>query len=210
MKSSPHFFTIPKQGKRRLEALALLLPLAVLLSLCCGAAKISPVQALSALAGWNSSPQQINIIMLARLPRTLGCVLAGAALAVSGAVIQSVLANPLAAPNIIGVNAGAGLAIALCSACFPSAIRLYPAAAFVGALAAVMLVMTISERNGASRMTLVLSGIAVSGVCSALIDSVVTFVPDALSGYSGFRIGGFSNLSMARLNPAWMEGKLLG
>ena len=56
----------------------------------------------------------LRIVLLARLPRTCGCLLAGAALAVSGTVIQGVMDNPLAAPNIIGVNSGAGLMVALC------------------------------------------------------------------------------------------------
>ena len=130
-------------------------------------------------------------------------VLAGAALACAGVIIQGVLNNPLAAPNIIGVNSGAGLATALCCAAAPGAVGLTPVAAFLGALAGVMLVLFISERAGASRITLVLAGVAMSSMFSAGIDAVVTFVPDALSGYTDFRIGGVKNLSMVRLAPAF-------
>lgn len=186
-------------------ALFILLPLSALLSICCGSVRISLPQVLRALLGLPCDTVQANIILLARLPRTCGCLLAGMALAVSGAVIQSVLSNPLAAPNVIGVNSGAGMAVALCSALAPTAAALVPAAAFIGALASVLLVLFISEKTGASKITLVLSGIAVSGIFSALIDAVVTFVPDALNGYTDFRIGGFSNLAMSRLSPAvWM------
>ena len=186
-------------------ALFILLPLSTLLSICCGSVRISLPLVLRALLGMPCDTVQANIILLARLPRTCGCLLAGMALAVSGAVIQSVLSNPLAAPNVIGVNSGAGMAVALCSALAPTAAALVPAAAFAGALASVLLVLFISEKTGASKITLVLSGIAVSGIFSALIDAVVTFVPDALNGYTDFRIGGFSNLAMSGLSPAvWM------
>ena len=93
----------------------------------------------------------LRIFLHVRLPRTL---------AVSGVIIQSVLANPLAAPNVIGVNAGAGLAAALCCALAPSAYALVPLAAFVGALLSVLLVLLIAERTGAAKITLVLAGVA--------------------------------------------------
>ena len=61
-----------------------------------------------------------RILLHVRLPRTLAAALAGVALAASGAVIQTVMGNPLAGPNLIGVNAGAGLAAVLCTAMFPT------------------------------------------------------------------------------------------
>ena len=204
MKSSRTSSTARAEHNRIFLLLALLLPLSVVLSLCCGSVRIAPTEVVSALLGKGNGVHS-SIVLLARLPRTCGCVLAGAALAVSGAVIQSVLSNPLAAPNVIGVNAGAGLAVAVCSALAPAVPKLIPAAAFIGALLAVLLVLFLSERTGASRITLVLSGVAISGVFSALIDAAVTFAPDALTGYTDFRIGGFSGLAMSRLSPAvWM------
>lgn len=125
------------------------------------------------------------------------------ALAVSGTVIQAVLGNPMAAPNIIGVNAGAGLATALLGAVAPAAVALTPLSAFLGALAGVCLVLFIAERTGASKLTLILAGMAVSAIFSAGIDAVVTFVPDALLGYSDFRIGSLAGLTMAKLAPAF-------
>ena len=61
----------------------------------------------------------------------------------------------------------------------------------------------IAERAGAARITLVLAGVALSSMFSAGIDGVLTFFPDALNGYTDFRIGGVRNLSMARLVPAF-------
>ena len=179
-----------------------LVVLSALLSMCLGAVSVSPGDILPALLRQGEDPAA-RIVRYARLPRTCGCLLAGAALAVSGALIQSVLGNPLAAPNIIGVSSGAGLAAAVCGALAPSAASALPMASFAGGLAAVLLVLFIAEKTGASRLTLVLAGVAVSGMFGAATDAVVTFVPDALAGYSDFRIGGLANLSMARIIPAF-------
>lgn len=175
---------------------------AALASLCFGAVSLAPGEIWRALFS-DGETTAGQIILFARLPRVCGCLLAGAALAVSGAVIQAVLHNPLAAPNIIGVNSGAGLLVALSCAIWPAAVAAIPLAAFLGAFASVMLVLLIAERTGASRMTLVLAGVAVSSIFGAGIDAVVTFIPDALNGYSDFRIGGMANLPMERIVPAF-------
>lgn len=191
-----------RQNKgRTLWLLALLTAAAAVLSLCMGAVWISPGEIVSALAG-SRQDTAARIFLYARLPRTCGCLAAGMALAVSGAVIQSVLANPLAAPNIIGVNSGAGLMVAVSCALFPQCAAVIPGMAFLGALTGVLLVLSLAERTGAAKITVVLAGVAVSSMFSAGIDAVVTFVPDALIGYSDFRIGGLENLSMDRLQPA--------
>lgn len=181
-----------------------------LLALLCGVASLSlgavsvPLsEVVQALLGGMEGTPQAQIVLYSRLPRTCGCLLAGMALAVSGVIIQSVLHNPLAAPNVIGVNSGAGLMVALCCAAAPTAIWAVPLAAFAGALAGALLVFFTAQRTGASRITLVLSGIALSGMFSAGIDAVVTVFPDALNGYSDFRIGSFENLSLSRIAPAF-------
>ena len=149
------------------------------------------------------APEAAKKIMLyIRLPRTCAALLAGAALAVAGAVIQTVLHNPLASSGVLGVNSGAGLAVAVVCAIVPMAQRYTPVIAFFGALLAVMLVVTLAQCTGASRMTVVLAGVAISNIFSAGIDAVVTFVPEALGGVSDYRIGGFSGVTMARIAPA--------
>lgn len=185
-----------------IAALAGLVLLSGVANLAFGAVPIPPGEVIAALLG-RGEGTAVSIVLYARLPRLCGCLLAGAALACAGVIIQGVLNNPLAAPNVIGVNSGAGLATALCCALAPGAVRLTPIAAFLGALAGVLLVLLIAERAGAARITLVLAGVAVSGIFSAGIDAVVTFVPDALSGYTDFRVGGVKNLSMSRLAPAF-------
>ena len=194
---------IQKDNYLRIYAALAALVLAVsLLNLCLGAEKVPPAEVLRALTGGGSGTTAFRIVRYVRLPRLCACLLAGGALAASGAIIQGVLSNALAAPSTIGVNAGAGLTVALCCAIAPTAVKLVPLAAMAGAFLGVMTVLLIARRTGASKITLVLAGVAVSSIFSAGIDAVVTFVPEALNGYSDFRIGGFSGVSMARLLPA--------
>lgn len=193
----------PLSRGRVFLGLVMLTALAALMSIVFGAVAVTPGEIWGVLTGQLKGTTAAWIIQYSRLPRTCGCLLAGMALAVSGTIIQSVLANPLAAPNIIGVNSGAGLMVALSCALAPTMVTMVPVMAFLGALAGVLLVLLIAERTGASKITLVLAGVAVSSIFSAGIDAVVTFVPEALNGYSDFRIGGFSNLTMARIRPAF-------
>ena len=201
--SSLRTSSVGNKGRAGLIALlAGLLALSGVASLAFGAVSIPPGEVIAALLG-RVSGTTASIVLYARLPRLCGCLLAGAALACAGVIIQGVLNNPLAAPNVIGVNSGAGLATALCCALAPGAVQWTPLAAFLGALVGVLLVLFIAERAGAARITLVLAGVAMSSMFGAGIDAVVTFVPDALSGYTDFRVGGVKNLSMARLAPAF-------
>lgn len=183
-------------------ALAVLLVISVVLSICVGSVSISLREIISFFTGGSAGVSHDAIIRYSRLPRTVGCLLAGMALAVSGAVIQSVLANPLAAPNIIGVNSGAGMMVALWSIFFPGLVVFTPVAAFFGAFLSVMIVLLIAKKSGASKITLVLAGVAVSGMFSAAIDAAISFSPDALIAYSDFKIGGLANVSFERIVPA--------
>ena len=92
--------------------------------------------------------------------------------------------------------------MALVCAAAPLAQQYTPLVAFCGALAGVLLVTTLSQRTGASRMTVVLAGVAISTLFSAGIDAVVTLVPDAVNGITDFRIGGFTGVTMVQLAPA--------
>ena len=89
------------------------------------------------------------------------------ALAVAGAIIQAVLDNPLASPNIIGINSGAGLFVLIAASVFPSALWLPPLAAFAGALATALIIFGISLGASTSRLTVVLAGIAITSVFGA-------------------------------------------
>lgn len=171
---------------------------AAFMGIAFGAVSLSPKEVLDGIMDGEATANG-RIIYCVRLPRVLGGFLAGAALAVSGAVIQAVLGNPLASPNIIGVNAGAGFAVVLSLAIFPTTFGVRSLAAFIGALAAVMLVYFIARKTGASKITLVLAGVAISSLFNAGTDTVTTFVTDTLSGLSDFRIGGLEGISLLSL-----------
>ena len=109
--------------------------LSIFLSLCLGAAHLTPKEVWQGLLLGPGNSLAGTIIWYARIPRTAACLLAGMGLAVSGAVIQNVLANKLASPGIIGVNAGAGFAVTLCCAFGILSGTVIAASAFLGALA---------------------------------------------------------------------------
>lgn len=205
-------FSIQKTKYGILAILSLLALVGFLLNLCLGPVTLGLKEVVLSLLGKEQGTIASQIVMFARLPRACGCILAGGALAVSGAMIQSILANPLAAPNIIGVNSGAGMMVALFNSIIPlisadlmvKAVQLTPVAAFLGALFGVLLVLFIAEKTGASKMTLVLAGVAVSSMFGAVIDAIVTFDNNALMGYTDFRIGGLRNLTMAKITPAFV------
>lgn len=176
---------------------------AAVLGICLGSVNISAGEFLSALF-FDKNSVNTRIILFARVPRVAASILAGSALAVSGVIIQSVLENPLAAPSIIGVNSGAGFAAVLAMALFPNTPSAVPAAAFIGAVLTVMIVYLIAVKNGASKITLVLAGVAVSNLLGAGIDTITTFFPDSLNGITDFKIGGVMGMSLSKLNPAWI------
>lgn len=191
-----------KQNKKQwLCAGAVLLSLAVLLfSLCIGNVWYSPWQLLTILRG--SSEISPSILLYARIPRTAAAFLAGAALAVSGGVLQNVLSNPLASPSIIGINAGAGLGVTLCCAAGVLSGWMLSCAAFVGSLLTVSLIFLFSHRTGASRSTVILGGVALNSMLNALTESITVLNADVALLSVDFRVGGFSAVSYARFIPA--------
>lgn len=174
--------------------------IAAVLSLTLGAAGLSLEALLQAVLEPDSTAGRI--LYLVRLPRTAACLLSGAALAVSGCVIQGVLANPLASPSIIGVNAGAGLAVTVCCALGAVSGWVIAGASFCGALLAVGLVAFCAGKAGASRTTVILGGVAVNAFLNGLRDGLTSLVPNAAAMSADFRVGGFSAVAHTRLTPA--------
>lgn len=179
----------------------LLIFLSALLSICLGAVPLSPAQMWQALCAGPEGTAGA-IFWYSRLPRTAACLLAGAALAVAGGVLQSVLHNRLASPSIIGVNAGAGLAVTICCALGLLSGWAIAGAAFFGAMGAMSLVVLIGQKTGASRTTVILAGVAVNAILNALSEAVTTLIPEVAMMSLDFRIGGFAAVSHTRLLPA--------
>ena len=179
----------------------ILLLLSAFLSLVSGAASIPLSDLLdAALAG----PESVAgyVFWYSRLPRTVACIAAGFALSISGAVIQSVLANSLAAPGIIGVNSGAGFAVTLATALGAVSGWMISASAFLGAMVTSLAIMVISRKTRASRTSVLLAGVSLNYILGAFSDAVLSLVPQASMTSGDFRVGGFSSISHVRLYPA--------
>lgn len=108
--------------------------------------------------------EQVATIYDLRFPRILISMLAGAAIAVSGALFQAVLKNPLADPGIIGISSGAGFAAVLITAFAPELFFFTPLFAFLGGVAAFVLVYSLSWKNGLSPLRIILVGVAVNAM----------------------------------------------
>ena len=202
-------FSIRSCSMRSKAALGLLgLGLLVIASAALGAAAGSTVidlpAALGELLSGRAASSHARILLHVRLPRVCASLLCGSALSVSGMLIQAVLSNPLASPNVIGVNAGAGFCTFLAMALAPGAAGAAPIGAFFGALAATLLVYAVAAGAGAGKLTIILAGVAVSSIFTAGINTIKTFFPDTLYNGSTFLIGGFSGVSFSDISPAWM------
>ena len=184
------------KAKKRIAAIAfpLLFIAAVIASLMFGASDVSFFDAFRALFAGDVTDMNFKILFYIRFPRTLAAILAGAALSVSGIVIQAVLQNPMAAPNLIGVNAGAGFFVILTMAMFHNLLVFLPISAFLGAMGAAFLIYAISSLTGANKMTITLIGIAIGSILTAGINTVKTLFPDSVYDVSGFLIGGLSSV----------------
>lgn len=116
------------------------------------------------------------VVNTLRLPRALVAVLVGAALAISGAILQGLTRNPLAAPDIVGVEAGAGLAAVTLIVVLPSVpAALIPPAAFGGALVVAALLYVLAWKGHSSPIRLILIGIGLGAVASALTTIMIVF-----------------------------------
>ena len=114
-----------KNPKAVYITLIIFLIIIFIFSLVLGAEKINVFNGLYDIFNGNKSVDS-RILQFVRLPRTLAGILAGCALGVAGAIIQSVLSNSLASPSTIGVNSGAGLAVAIFGALFPDCVMFVP------------------------------------------------------------------------------------
>ncbi|MCR5009973.1 MAG: iron ABC transporter permease [Clostridia bacterium] len=175
---------------------------AAVLNICLGASGVSLAKLWEALISGPGESSASRILWYVRFPRTAATLLAGAGLAVSGAVIQKVLANSLASPGIIGVNAGAGTAVAICCGLGFYSAWAIAGASFLGAVLAAFIVVLIGRRTHASKTMVVLGGVAVTACLSAVTETVITMVPDAALASRDFRVGGFSSVDQSRLVPA--------
>src|ERR1700755_1887106 len=149
-------------------ALIILVVLLALISLGTGPVRLSPLAVVDALFGGGSDVQQI-IVREIRLPRTILGLAIGAILGLSGAALQGLLRNPLAAPSLFGAPQSAAFGAVLVIALGLADVRSYalPVAAIAMAFASVFMLLSIAGRN-AGLLILILAGLAISRLAGAM------------------------------------------
>lgn len=198
----------PRRRRRALPLVGLLLlgaalVLAVVLSLAVGANPLPLSHLWSTLAG-QGTPESRYVLLELRIPRTLVGIAAGAALGVAGALVQAFTRNPLADPGILGVNAGAALAVAL----GVSLLGLRTASesiwlAFLGALVVTVAVYIVgsSGRGAADPIRLTLAGVALGAVLSGITTGLTLSDPDAFDSMRSWNAGSLLGRSVTETLP---------
>ncbi|MDT0308387.1 iron ABC transporter permease [Streptomyces sp. DSM 44917] len=181
-------------------ALAAALLTLCLLSLGLGARDIPPLDVIRTLLGTAPDRQVENIVWEARVPRTLLALATGAALGLSGALMQALTRNPLADPGILGVSAGAAFALVV------AAVTLGVGSAqgrilfaFVGALAASVGVYLLGNagRSGLTPVKLALAGVAITALLTSLTSAFVLTQPESLNRYRFWSAGSLAERQAA-------------
>lgn len=170
------------------------------LNLFWGSVAISPRGVVQALLGRGQDELAANILLQLRLPRAVMVVLLGAALSVAGYLLQTFFANPIAGPFVMGISSGAKLVVALTMVVFLNHGLLTNSltlilAAFAGSMAAMAFVLSVARR--VHRMSiLVICGVMIGYICSALTDFLVTFADDSnIVNLHNWSLGSFSGMS---------------
>ncbi|MEW2313852.1 iron ABC transporter permease [Streptomyces bauhiniae] len=206
------------RGLRTTGLVALVVALLVLLSVlsvALGALNVPLGQVVRSVLGHPPSRLVDNVIWSVRVPRTLLGLTTGAALGMSGALMQALTRNPLADPGILGVSAGASFAIVVAVAVFGvGSLYGYVWFAFAGAFAASVLVFFLGRlgRSGATPVKLALSGVAVTSMLSSLTSAVVLTDQDALDRYRFWSAGSLADKDtgdLLRILPFLAVGAVL-
>ena len=170
------------------------------LNLFWGSVAISPRGVVQALLGREQDELAANILLQLRLPRAVMVVLLGAALSAAGYLLQTFFANPIAGPFVMGISSGAKLVVALTMVVFLNHGLLTNSltlilAAFAGSMAAMTFVLSVARR--VHRMSiLVICGVMIGYICSALTDFLVTFADDSsIVNLHNWSLGSFSGMS---------------
>ena len=182
-----------KEVKWYLVSLAVLLAAATC-ALIVGNKSISPAEVLETIAGRGTKYFEV-IVYQVRIPRVIAAAASGAALSVSGYLLQNNLNNTLASPGILGINNGAGLFVLLYAWLFPYQYAGKCIAAFLGAMVVTVIIFLLSAETGMSKTSVVLSGVAISALCLSVIDVIISLKPETVADRAAFQLGGFAALN---------------
>ena len=177
------------------------------LNLFWGSVALTPRAVAAALLGRGQDALAGSIVWQLRLPRAVMAALLGAALSAAGYLLQTFFANPIAGPFVMGISSGAKLAVALTMVVFlnrgllTSSLTLI-LAAFAGALAAMAFVLAVARR--VQRMSiLVICGVMIGYICSAVTDIVVAFAQDSnIVNLHNWSMGSFSGVTWGNVETA--------
>ena len=196
-----------RQTRRCVCAFALLLLLLIALGaagLLAGSVPVAPKDALAVLLLRGEVESAARVVWTLRLPRLLAAVFLGGALAVSGFLLQTFFANPIAGPFVLGISSGAKLTVALTLIAALARGRTLGSAALIGAafcgsMLAMGLILLLSAR--VRRMSLlVVCGVMIGYICSAVTEFVVAFADDAnIVNLHNWSMGSFSGIRWANL-----------
>lgn len=177
-------FLINKKTFLTITTLTILTLLLIILSLGIGQMRISPINVIKAI--FSSSSDMENLVVTSfRMPRILLAVLAGSGLAMSGAILQGIIRNPLASPDIIGITGGSAFTTVAFLAIFSDrsntltiSIKWLPLASFVGAVVIVFLVYILAwKKGGIAPIRLVLIGVGISAAVQAFTTMMMLLGP---------------------------------
>ena len=172
-----------------------------------GSVPISVGEIIGILFHKQGDPTLVNIIWKIRLPRILMAALLGGALSLSGFLLQTFFANPIAGPFVLGISSGAKMVVALSMIYYIGAFGAVSSwtliiAAFVGSLLSVGFILMMSHRLK-GMATLLVAGIMIGYICSAITDFVVTFAEDSdIVNLHGWSLGSFSGMSWDNVTTA--------
>ena len=180
--------------------LLLLLLVFLIWNIFAGSVSLSASEIWRILLGSDAGFTQSQIIMKIRLPRLLSALILGGALSLSGYLLQTFFHNPIAGPFVLGISSGAKMTVCvamlvLLSRGKTTSSAILIAAAFVGAMVSMGFVLLISQR--VKRMSLlVVCGVMIGYICSALTDFLVTFADDSsIVNLHNWSLGSFSGMS---------------
>lgn len=149
----------------------------------------------------------VSIIWKIRLPRILMAAILGGALSLSGFLLQTFFGNPIAGPFVLGISSGAKMVVALAMIYLLGRFKVVSsyalvAAAFVGSLLSVAFILLLSRRLKHMAVLLV-AGIMIGYICSAVTDFVVTFADESdIVNLHGWSVGSFSGMSWSNVTTA--------
>lgn len=191
----PVSFRVDKRVPAVLVALLAIALMALVFNVSQGEYPVPPLEVIKTILGFPANSDYTFVVNTLRLPRALVALLVGMGLAVAGTILQGLTRNPLAAPEIIGINSGASLVAVTLIVLFPGlSVGWLPLAAFLGGLGAAIAIYLLAWNGGSSPIRLILVGIGLTSLTGAFTSLMITF-------------GNIYNVSQALV---WLTGSVYG